>query len=117
MPFDALKPDTYMANTSGSNPVPLAEGAVSLVWALAKRIVPRHQTFMGGRESTRGVLLMGKTAGILGMGAIGSEVAKRLKSVGMRVIGLRRERNEQIREQLGIDWLGVIEMLKGKEGA
>jgi len=111
MPFDALKEHTYMANTSGSNPVPLAEGAVSLVWALAKRIVPRHLSFQTGRESTRGVLLMGKTAGILGMGAIGTEIAKRLKAMGMRVMGLRRERNEEIREELGIDWLGGVDEL------
>lgn len=111
MPFDALKEHMYMANTSGSNPVPLAEGAISLVWALAKRIVPRHLTFQGGRESTRGVLLMGKTAGILGMGAIGSEVATRLKAMGMRVMGLRRERNDEIRDELGIDWLGGVDEL------
>ena len=111
MPFDALKEHTYMANTSGSNPVPLAEGAVSLVWALAKRIVPRHLSFQSGRESTRGILLMGKTAGILGMGAIGTEVAMRLKAMGMRVMGLRRERNEKLREELGIDWLGGVDEL------
>ncbi len=111
MPFDALKEETYMANTSGSNPLPLAEGAISLVWGLAKRIVPRHLSFQGGRESTRGVLLSGKTAGILGMGAIGSEVATRLKAMGMRIIGLRRERNEKIRKELGIDWLGGVDEL------
>ena len=111
MPFDALKEHTYMANTSGSNPVPLAEGAISLVWALAKRIIPRHLSFQTGRESTKGILLMGKTAGILGMGAIGTEVGTRLKTMGMRVIGLRRERNEEIREELGIDWLGGVDEL------
>ena len=111
MPFDALKEHTYMANTSGSNPIPLAEGAVSLVWALAKRIVPRHLSFQTGRESTRGVLLMGKTAGILGMGAIGTEIAKRLKAMDMRVMGLRRERNEELREELGINWLGGVDEL------
>ena len=107
MPFDVLKEHTYMANTSGSNPVPLAEGAVSLVWALAKRIVPRHLSFQTGRESTRGILLMGKTAGVLGMGAIGTEVATRLKAMGMKVMGLRRERNEELREELGdcFSWL------------
>ena len=111
MPFDVLKEHTYMANTSGSNPVPLAEGAISLVWALAKRIVPRHLSFQSGRESTRGILLMGKTAGVLGMGAIGTEVATRLKAMGMKVMGLRRERNEELREELGIDWLGGVDEL------
>lgn len=119
MPFDALREDTYIANTSGSNPIPLAEGAVALVMALAKRIVPRHLTFMDGRESTRGVLLSGKTAGILGMGAIGIEVAKRLKAMGMKVIGLRRERNDQLRDELGIDWIGGVSeidhLLKGSD--
>ena len=111
MPFDALKEETYMANTSGSNPTPMAEGAISLVWALAKRIVPRHLKFKAGRDNHRGVLLKGKTAGILGMGAIGSEVATKLQAIGMRVIGLRRERNEEIRKELGIDWLGGVDEL------
>ena len=111
MPFEALKEETYMANTSGSNPVPLAEGAVALVMALAKRIVPRHIAFTGGRENTRGVLLTGKTAGVLGMGAIGSEVAVRLKVLGMKVMGLRRERNEELRKELGIEWLGGVDEL------
>ena len=111
MPFDALKEHAYMANTSGSNPVPMAEGAVALVWALAKRIVPRHINFKAGRDKPRGVLLKGKTAGILGMGAIGSEVAKRLQAMGMKVMGLRRERNEELRKELGIEWLGGVEEL------
>ena len=106
MPFDALKPETYMANTSGSNPLPLAEGAVALVLALAKRIVPRHQEFHEGRGSKRGVLWHQKTAGILGMGAIGVEVAKMLKGLGMKVIATRRERNEKLRKELGLEWLG-----------
>jgi phosphoglycerate dehydrogenase-like enzyme len=111
MPFDALKEHTYIANTSGSNPVPLAEGAVALVWALAKRIVPRHLGFQDGRDGTRGILLTGKTAGILGMGAIGIEVATRLKAMGMKIMGLRRERNDELREELGIEWLGGVDEL------
>lgn len=106
MPFEALLPKTYMANTSGSNPLPLAEGAVALVLALAKRIVPRHQEFNEGRGNKRGVMFHGKTAGILGMGAIGVEVAKMLKGLGMKVIATRREGNEKLREELGLEWLG-----------
>jgi phosphoglycerate dehydrogenase-like enzyme len=106
MPFDALKETTYIANTSGSNPLPLAEGAVALVLALAKRIVPRHKMFHHGRGTTRGVMFHGKTAGILGMGSIGTEVAKMLKGLGMKVISIRRNRNEELRKALDLQWLG-----------
>ena len=106
MPFEALKPETYMANTSGSNPLPLAEGAVALVLALAKRIVPRNNEFNKGRSSKRGVLFHDKTAGILGMGAIGVEAAKMLKGLGMKVIATRRSKDEALRKELGLEWLG-----------
>ena len=39
IPFDVLGEDVFVANTSGANPLPMAEGAVALVLALAKRIV------------------------------------------------------------------------------
>ena len=106
MPFDALKPVTYMANTSGSNPLPLAEGAVALVLALAKRVVSRHIDFQTRKNNKRGVLFHDKTAGILGMGSIGVEVVKMLKGLGMKVIATRRNKNEALREELGLEWLG-----------
>lgn len=106
MPFDALRSETFMANTSGSNPLPLAEGAVALVLALAKRIVPRHIEFHKGRGNKRGVLFHQKTAGILGMGSVGVEVAKMLKGLGMKVIATRRESDEKLKEEIGLDWLG-----------
>ncbi len=106
MPFDSLKQETFVANTSGSNPLPLAEGAVALVLALAKRIVPRNNEFNKGRSSKRGVLFHGKTAGILGMGAIGVEAARMLKVLGMKVVATRRSPDEKLREELGLEWLG-----------
>jgi D-3-phosphoglycerate dehydrogenase len=106
MPFDSLKDTTFIANTSGSSPLPLAEGAVALVLALAKRIVSRHTEFQQGRGSKRGVMFHGKTAGILGMGSIGSEVAKMLKGLGMKVVAVRRRRNEELRKVLDLEWLG-----------
>jgi phosphoglycerate dehydrogenase-like enzyme len=106
MPFDALKEHTYVANTSGSNPLPLAEGAVALVLALAKRVVQRHNEFHKGWGAKPGVFFHGKTAGVLGMGAIGVEVAKMLKGIGMKVIATRRSKNEKLRKQLGLEWLG-----------
>lgn len=106
MPFDALQEHTYMTNTSGSNPLPLAEGAVALVLSLAKRIVPRHNEFQKGRGTKHGVMFHGKTAGILGMGSIGIELAKMLNGLGMRVIATRRSKDDKLRKKLGLEWLG-----------
>ncbi len=106
MPFEALKPDTYIANTSGSNPLPLAEGAVALVLALAKRVVPRHLDFQTRKSNKPGVMFHGKTAGVLGMGSIGTEVAKMLKALGMNVIAIRRAPDEKLRSELGLEWIG-----------
>lgn len=106
MPFDSLGDEVYVANTSGANPVPLAEGAVALVLALAKRVVPRHTGFTTGRDDTRGVELRGKRAGILGLGSIGVEVARRLQAFEMGVLGIRRRPSEELRRELGLEFLG-----------
>jgi phosphoglycerate dehydrogenase-like enzyme len=106
MPFDSLGENVYVANTSGANPVPLAEGAVALVLALAKRVVPRHTSFTSGRDPTRGVELRGKKAGIFGLGSIGIEVARRLQAFEMGVLGIRRRPSEELRRELGLEFLG-----------
>jgi phosphoglycerate dehydrogenase-like enzyme len=106
LPFDVLGEDVWVANTSGSNPVPLAEGAVALVLALAKRVVQRNRGFREGRDSARGVMLKGKKVGILGMGSIGYEVAKRLKAFEMDILGLVRHPEEGVEGDLELEFLG-----------
>lgn len=106
LPFDVLGENVLVANTSGSNPVPLAEGAVALVLALAKRVVQRNREFKKGRDPARGLLLKGKKAGILGMGSIGYEVAKRLKAFDMDILGLVRHPEKGIEGDLELEFLG-----------
>ena len=106
MPFDALGPDVLVANTSGANPVPMAEGASALVLALAKRVVQRHTGFREGQSGPRGVELRGKRVGIIGMGSIGMEVAKRLKAFEMKILAVRRRPDPELKESLGLEFLG-----------
>ena len=107
MPFDALREGTWVANTSGSNPLPLAEGAVALVLALAKKVVQRHRGFLGGRGEGRGVLLNGKKAGIVGYGSIGREVGRLLQCMGMGVLAVKRSRDPGLAEEMGLEYLGT----------
>lgn len=111
MPFDVLGEDVYVANTSGANPVPLAEGAMALLLSLAKRVVQRNNEFLRGREVGPGVLLKGKKVGILGLGSIGTEVAKRLKAFEMKILALKRTPYEGLKERLNLEFLGGPEDL------
>jgi phosphoglycerate dehydrogenase-like enzyme len=106
LPFDVLDEGVWVANTSGSNPVPLAEGAVALVLALAKRIVQRHGGFRDGRDGVRGVGLKGKKAGILGLGSIGFEVATRLSAFEMDLLAVKRHPDSGVQEELDLHFLG-----------
>lgn len=107
IPFDVLGEDIFVANTSGANPLPMAEGAVALVLALAKRIVQRHNLFqLGEPERVQGVELRGKKAGIIGLGSIGVNVARLLQAFEMKILALKRQPTEDLKTKLGLDYLG-----------
>src|SRR6266705_4576273 len=76
-------------NTPSGNTISTAELTFSMLMALARKIPQAHASMKAGewdRKSFQGVELYGKTLGILGMGRIGSEVARRAIAFGMRVL-------------------------------
>ena len=89
--------DVVVSNTRGVQAVPIAEHVMAVTLALSKQIpfVIENQRqarwaqneFVGQRLPW---LLKGRTLGLIGVGTIGSEIAKRAEAFGMRVIALRR---------------------------
>ena len=80
-----------VARTTGSNAVPVAEFTVGLMLALARRIPQAHAGVTAGgwpkNEVWRHALLLsGKTVGIVGLGAIGRGVARRLAGFDCRIL-------------------------------
>ena len=76
-------------NTPSGNTISTAELTFSMLMALARKIPQAHASMKAGewnRKSFQGVELYNKTLGILGMGRIGSEVARRAIAFGMRVL-------------------------------
>jgi D-3-phosphoglycerate dehydrogenase len=77
-------------NTPGANAVAVAELTLGLMIAMA-RSVPRANSSMHAgkwdKKSLQGSELRGKTLGIVGLGRIGLEVARRAKAFGMELIG------------------------------
>lgn len=76
-------------NTPGGNTISTAELTFSMLMALARHIPQAHGSMKAGewnRKSFSGTELYNKTLGILGMGRIGTEVAKRAQAFGMTVV-------------------------------
>ncbi len=76
-------------NTPGGNTISTAELTFSMLMSLARNIPQANASMKAGewnRKAFQGVELCNKTLGILGMGRIGSEVARRAIAFGMRVL-------------------------------
>ena len=76
-------------NTPGGNTISTAEHTFSLLLSLARKIPQAHASMAAGkwdRKSFEGTELSQKTLGIIGMGRIGGEVARRAIAFGMSVI-------------------------------
>jgi D-3-phosphoglycerate dehydrogenase len=74
-------------NAAGTNNVSVAEHAIGLLFAAARRI-PQNvaDVKLGNWQRVMGIELTGKTIGVVGGGQIGREVALRAKGIGMRVL-------------------------------
>ncbi|NLE65383.1 MAG: phosphoglycerate dehydrogenase [Elusimicrobia bacterium] len=75
-------------NTPGGNTTSTAEHAFSLIMALARNIPQAHASMKAGRwdrSKYQGVELYGKTLGVIGLGRIGSTVAKFAQGFGMAI--------------------------------
>ena len=91
---DLAATDIVVTNTSGAFGAQIAEHALSLMFALARRLpgALRSQAARRYAPEPRDDLfeLAGKTIGIVGFGDVGQALARRARGIGMRVIAMRR---------------------------
>ena len=86
----ATQRGVVVMNTPGGNTISTAELAFAHLMSLARKIPFAHATMKEGkwdRKLYKGTELNGKTLGILGLGRIGSEVARRAAAFNMTVLG------------------------------
>jgi len=93
-------------NTPTGNTLSTAEHAFALMLALSRNIAPAYQSLVEGRwdkKAYMGAQLADKTLGIVGLGRIGKEVAKRALAFEMRVLGYDPFLSAEAAEKRGIE--------------
>jgi phosphoglycerate dehydrogenase-like enzyme len=87
-----LKRDFAVTNGSGLSSPAIAEWCIAAMFALAKQFpgYVRNQSEARWQHIRGGTTIAGKTCGVVGLGSIGREVAKRARAMGMRVVACRR---------------------------
>ncbi len=120
IPFELLDPRIVVASNAGAYSDEVAEHAWGLLLAAAKRIAEQHVQIRGGRGAlvrhggvASGVyILRNKTLGILGLGGIGTAVARIARGFGMNVIAFSRNKKSAERVHVLTGNRGLSEVLR-----
>src|SRR5256714_4998510 len=85
----ATRKGIAVMNTPGANAIAVAEHTLAMMLAMARHIGRANELMHAGKwekKSLQGTELRGKTLGIVGLGRVGMEVARRARAFGMQVI-------------------------------
>jgi D-3-phosphoglycerate dehydrogenase / 2-oxoglutarate reductase len=112
----ATRKGIVVMNTPGGNTVSTAEQTLALLLALARNIPAAdahvHQApAKWDRTKFTGAQLAGKTLGVVGLGRIGREVARRAAGLDMKVVGFDPFLSPDRAAQLGIEAVGGLDQL------
>jgi D-3-phosphoglycerate dehydrogenase / 2-oxoglutarate reductase len=114
----ASKQGVVVMNAPGGNSVSTAEHTLSMLLALSRNIPQASQSIRSGqwnRKQFTGVELYGKTLGIIGLGRIGLEVARRALAFGMKVIAYDPFISKERASQKEIELVDFKKLIKNSD--
>jgi glycerate dehydrogenase len=105
IPLSQLPPHVPITNNGGAYADAMAEHALAMTLAAAKRLLIEHNALIAGafNQFVRNRTLRGKTCGILGFGGIGAATARLMRGLDMRVHAINRSG----RTGEAVDWIGT----------
>jgi len=109
----------YVVHTPGVLTETVADHTWALLLATARRVVEADKTIRDGKweipwapTMMLGYDVYGKTLGVIGVGRIGSAVARRAKGFNMRVLYYDIVRRRDLEEELGIEYVELDKLLR-----
>src|SRR5690606_26958206 len=111
----ATRRGIVVMNTPGGNSTSAAEHALALLLALARKIPFAHESLHHGgwnKSAFIGKEVQGKTLGILGLGKIGSVLARRAMGLEMKVLAYDPFVSEDYAADLGVELTSMEQIFK-----
>ncbi|CAN8076898.1 unnamed protein product [Agarophyton chilense] len=114
----ATERGVLVVNAPTGNCVAAAEHTIALLCGLARLIAPADHTIKNSRWDRSkfvGVSLVDKTLGVVGLGRIGREVAKRGRGLGMNIVASDPFASEEIAAAIGVTLLPYEQVLENSD--
>jgi D-3-phosphoglycerate dehydrogenase len=111
----ATRRGVLVMNTPGGNAVSVAEHTLALLLALARSVPQLSAAIRAGRwekSSVAGVEVRGKMLGLVGLGRVGGEVARRARALEMQVIAHDPYISPKVARDAGAELVSLDELLR-----
>lgn len=111
----ATKKGIVVMNTPGGNTITTAEHTIALMVSLARQIPQATMSLKAGKWEKKkfmGVELYNKILGVIGIGNIGGQVAKRMQAFSMNIITYDPFLSEEKAKTMGVEKVDLQELFR-----
>jgi phosphoglycerate dehydrogenase-like enzyme len=110
---EATAHGVVVTNSAGANAAAVAELTVGLILTLARRLTYANESVRKGEwPIIDGIGIRGKTVGLVGLGAIGREVARRMKAFDCRLLAYDPYVGSSMARQFLAEFVPLDEVLR-----
>lgn len=108
----------YVENTPNYGNMTVAEFAFALLLNVTRKITPAYNDLKNSiidTDHTIGIELFSKTIGIVGLGAIGTEMARLSHGFGLNILGLDLREKDELKEKYNVQYVDFETLLKNSD--